>query len=371
MQEADGLPEEWALIRAWLPEDLNIVARESGFFVRARGLQDADLWLRLILMHVAGGLSLRQTALRARELGLARVSSVALHKRMKRAELWIARLTEHVLQTRRMAVPKLPELRPVRVIDATNVQEPGSTGTFLRVHYSLRLPEMRCDHYEITGAEGGERLARFKFKKSEIVLADRGYSHRAGGACVRQAGADFILRWNPALFPLVNPQGKPLLPLKELRELKIHQVAEWEGSFSWESKTYPVRLCAIRKSRLAAEKARRKSLRKAQKNGTKPDQHMLELTNYVLLLTSLSRDSLSTSRVLEFYRCRWQVELAFKRLKSLLEMGCLPKSNDDTARTWIQAKVLVALIIERILTEGRFFSPWAYRGFGEPMALLH
>lgn len=370
MEQADALPDEWSILRGWLPEDLNLLARETGFFTRARGLQEADRWLRLILMHVAGGLSLKQTVVRARELGVADVSSVALHKRLRRAEPWMAQLTRHVLQSHPFLSPKLPDARPVRVVDATNVQEPGSTGTFLRVHYSLSMPEMRCDHYEITGAEGGEKLARFAFKKGEIVLADRGYSHRPGAAHVCQAGADFILRWNPALFPLKTPQGEPLFPLKDLRELKVQEIGEWEAIFEHGGKSYPVRLCALRKSRQAAEKALRKSLRKAQKNGTQPDREMLELTGYVLILTSLGRDSLSSSQALEFYRCRWQVELAFKRLKSLLELGCVPKSNDDTARTWLQGKVLMALLIERILLEGRFFSPWGYRRAGERVAMF-
>ena len=52
-----------------MPSDLKEPARQGGFFQRARGLQDAEYWLRLILMHVGGGLSLEQTVLRAGELG--------------------------------------------------------------------------------------------------------------------------------------------------------------------------------------------------------------------------------------------------------------------------------------------------------------
>jgi hypothetical protein len=61
----DFLPDEWTILRQWLPEDLHELAVQSGFFKRKRGLQDPDCWLRLILMHVAGGLSLKQTAVRA------------------------------------------------------------------------------------------------------------------------------------------------------------------------------------------------------------------------------------------------------------------------------------------------------------------
>jgi hypothetical protein len=88
-----ALAEEWEILRGWLPDDLDRRARPTGFARRARGLQDAEGWLRLILLHVAGGLSLQQTTVRARELGLAGVTSVALFKRLRNAEGWLADLT--------------------------------------------------------------------------------------------------------------------------------------------------------------------------------------------------------------------------------------------------------------------------------------
>jgi hypothetical protein len=370
MENNDFLPDEWAVLRQWLPDDLRGLAVQSGFFKRNRGLQDPDCWLRLILMHVSGGLSLKQTAVRARELGLAQVSSVALHKRLQKAEDWLGRLTKHVLSQWLVRPVRDGVSRPIRVVDATNIQEPGSTGTFLRLHYSLTLPDLRCDHYEVTDAKGGEKLGRFSFGPGEIVLADRGYSHRAGAASVLAAGADFVLRWNAAIFPLLQA-GRPFFPLAALRKLRVGQVAHWNTTFEHEGQSHPVRLCGLRKSRQAAEKARRKALEKARRNKTQADPDYLELTQYVLVLTSLTRKEMSAARVLEFYRSRWQVELAFKRLKSLLALGHVPKTNDDTAKAWMQGKVLVALLIEKILLEGRFFSPWGYRTqWGKSLAMF-
>lgn len=370
MEQSDALPEEWSILRQWLPDDLRQLAREKGFFSRRRGLQDAERWLRLILMHVAGGLSLKQTAVRARELGLAQVSSVALHKRLKKAEEWLASLTRHMLEQCWAPAAGRRSMRAIRVVDATDIQEPGSTGTSLRLHYSLRLPEMRCDHYEVSDASGGEKLGRFSFGKGEIILADRGYSHRSGAAAVLAAGADFVLRWHAALFPLLRA-GKPFFPLKQLRRLKMGEVTEWEVEFQWEGRSQACRLCGLRKSRQAAQTARRKALNKARSNQGQPDPEYLELAEYVLVLTSLKAEQISAEQVLEFYRSRWQVELAFKRLKSLLCLGHVPKTSDETAKAWMQAKVLVALLIEKVLCEGRFFSPWGYPAqWREPVAMF-
>jgi hypothetical protein len=64
--------------------------------------------------------------------------------------------------------------------------------------------------------------------------------------------------------------------------------------------------------------------------------------------------------ILELYRCRWQVELAFKRLKSLMQFGHLPKKDPRTARAWMQMKLLIALLIERMLFDAKFVFPWGY-----------
>jgi IS4 transposase len=88
----------------------------------------------------------------------------------------------------------------------------------------------------------------------------------------------------------------------------------------------------------------------------------------VLVLTDLAPEPWSAAPVLELYRCRWQIELAFKRLKSLLQLGQLPKQDPASARAWLQLKLLLALILERLCHQARFFSPWGYRLEREPLA---
>ena len=367
----DALPEEWEILRGWLPEDLDARARQFQFFQRARGLTDGDRWLRLILMHVAGGLSLEQTALRARELGLAEISGVALFKRLRKAEAWLGSLCQHLLaeQQRRLGRCHWPSQYRVRAIDATDVQEPGSTGSDWRIHYSIRLPELVCDHYEVTDKHGGESLARFEFKKDELILADRGYSHWAGAAKVLDSGAVLLMRWHTKAFPVQEIGGKAFDLLGRLRRLPNRSAGEWKVQFVYHGKVYRLRLCAVRKNRVAAERARRKVQDKAKSDGRKPSAQSLELAEYILVLTSLPPE-FTCSQVLELYRCRWQVELAFKRLKSLMGAGHVPKVDDQSARAWMQGKILTALLLERLLLEAKIFPPWGYHlPDAEPMAL--
>ena len=58
--------------------------------------------------------------------------------------------------------------RPIRVLDATVIEEPGPTGTDWRLHYSLRLPQLSCDFLELTDAHGGESLKRLPVTRATL-----------------------------------------------------------------------------------------------------------------------------------------------------------------------------------------------------------
>ena len=57
------------------------------------------------------------------------------------------------------------------------------------------------------------------------------------------------------------------------------------------------------------------------------------------------------------YRLRWRIELAFKRLKSLLHIDRLPAKDKNLARAWIFAHLIAALLIEDLSPEFRDSPP--------------
>ncbi len=366
--------EEWQSVRSLLPEDLEGLARKHGAIERRGKIENAETLLRLLLLHVAGGLSLEQTALRAREQGLAEVSDVALFKRLRRSEEWLQALTAQVLRT--LPDPALPILGAgynLRALDATFIQEPGSTGTDWRLHYSLRLPELVCDFFELTDAHGAEHLSRLPVKSGDVVLADRGYSQRSGAAAILRAGGEVVLRLRPSGFPLLDLEGQSL-DVSALLKRKLPRagaVLEVPVLFEHDGERFAARLCVVRKSAAATRTARRKiTAERARKRG-RVRADTLTMAGYVCVLTTLPASVATAEQVLELYRCRWQVELAFKRLKSLLSIGALPKTDPTSCRAWMQAKVLTALLTDRLILESELFSPWGYRLSGrEPLELF-
>ena len=85
----------------------------------------------------------------------------------------------------------------------------------------------------------------------------------------------------------------------------------------------------------------------------------LEAAGYIVVFTTLHRN-VSPTTLLEMYRGRWQIELAFKRLKSIMGLGHLKKTDVDAAKAWIHGKLFVAFLIEALISEGERFSPWGY-----------
>src|SRR5208337_3259224 len=157
MEEA-GLVEDWEVIERMLPEGWQAKAKESGALRRCRGFADAGTLLRVMLIHLVDGCSLRETAVRARQGGLVSVSDVALLKRLKGGQEWFRWMADGLMQRWVTLLPRQAwgERRRVRVVDGSIITEPGATGSTWRLHYSVRLPSLRCDEVEVSGPEVGE-----------------------------------------------------------------------------------------------------------------------------------------------------------------------------------------------------------------------
>jgi DDE family transposase len=84
----------------------------------------------------------------------------------------------------------------------------------------------------------------------------------------------------------------------------------------------------------------------------------LEFAKYVIVFTT--RSSGSTADVLRSYRMRWQIELVFKRLTTLAQLGHLPKHDDRSSRAWLYGKLLITLLAQKLIRIGRDISPSGY-----------
>lgn len=338
------------------------MALTSKALLRARKIPDAATLLRLLLLHVAAGLSLRQASVRAREQGLAEISDVALLKRLRAAGPWLQRLCGELAPETWSSLqwPLLAQGYRLQAVDASTVQEPGATSADWRLHYSLALPSHCCDQLELTDARGGESLTRFRVGLKDVLLGDRGYCRAPGLAYVQQAGAHYVVRLHSTSVTLFNPQGRKVNLLALVRTIRGCTPKEWPVEFRHEGTRFRARLCALRRSATSAAEEKAQARESARKSGRTASAKSLELAEYILVLTSLPAAEVPGAQVLELYRLRWQIELAFKRLKSLLQIGQLHTYDAASSRAWLHGKLLTALLIERLLLEAKIFSPWGY-----------
>ncbi len=367
------LDEDWRVAEGLLPAGWMDKARELNAFRRARGIEDARALLRVMLIHLAEGCGLRETAVRASLAGLADVSDVALLKRLRSCGAWFEWMAQQLrekLQLRGEPAAAVPELfagRTLKAVDGSVVTEPGATGSMWRLHYCIALPQLQCQQVHLGPREEGETLRRFEVSAGDILLADRGYAHPSGIAHVKRQAADVIVRINLVTLPLQEPgTGARLDVLACARTLHVGQARAWPAVVALKGKASDKpaehiagRLCIVRKTNEAASKARKRVQRESQRNGTQLQPQTLEAADYVLIFTTLGEEA-SAQQVMEAYRLRWQIELEFKRLKSLIELGHLKKHDEQSARSWLQGKLLVAMLITRLIAHSERVSPWGY-----------
>lgn len=354
--------EDWELLRSFLPEGWSSKAKELGAITRLRNFKDSDSLLRTLLIYFVDGCSLKETAARAKLGKISDVSSVALFKRLNKSGEWLRWMAIELMGTwvTRLPTEMFPSNINVRVVDGTHISEPGSTGSDWRIHYSIKLFSLQCDEMKVTDAKSGETFKRYSVSRGDLLIGDRGYCHRQGIEYVVKSGGDVLVRINLTSLPLYAKNGKKINILKRLRTLHGVKIRDWPVYVQGDQGVIEGRLCAIKKSKTEAERARKKALRENGRKGGEVKPETIESHGYVFVFTTLSKELIKPSVVLSIYRGRWQIELVFKRLKSIIGLGHLPKQDPVGAKAWIHGKIFAAFLTEALISAGERFFPWGY-----------
>jgi hypothetical protein len=170
-------------------------------------------------------------------------------------------------------------------------------------------------------------------------------------------------------LPLCGASEGKLPVLSRLRTLRVGEVREWPAWVHFGPQVCAGRLVAVKRGRQATRAAQRRLRRKARRKQVTLSPAALGAAAYVFVWTSVPAEVLTAKEIMELCRPRWQIELAFKRLKSLMGLGHLPKWSDASCRAWIHGKLFIALLAERLLAAAEAVSPWGYRLVTRPQPL--
>jgi IS4 transposase len=155
--------------------------------------------------------------------------------------------------------------------------------------------------------------------------------------------------WNA--LRLTNPAGKDFDLIGYLQclppDISPHEV-NLRAAVARDEPVLEVRLIVQRKTAEAAEATRAALRQAAAKKGKGLDPRSLIAAEFMVLVTSLPKTGYSAKAVLAVYRLRWQIELAFKRLKSLLHIDQLPTWTERGSRSWLYAHLILALLCDDV-----------------------
>jgi hypothetical protein len=344
---------DWELLLSYLPQDyeaLAVVHKQLNTQWSNAKIVKAAVLLRFILLHVGANLPLRQTVSIMAKSGVPKLSQVRLHYRMRHAYPYLAALVQRMASSVRWdAAPERWGGYEMICVDGSSIRGPGSDGTDVRLHVVLRLSDLRVLHTEVTDVSGGETLKRFFWSEGQLVIADRGYANAPGVAWVKDQGAEVLVRLNRASLPVFDERGQPIDVLAWCRGLAGHRAVERVVTVVHRdtrcARSIPGRLIGLRLPDKEAAEAR---VRARREHGPDVTAEQLEAAEYVLVFTTAPAERLSAARCVEAYRLRWQVELQLKRWKSICHFDKLPNYRDDTMLSWVTAKVLLGLLLDRI-----------------------
>jgi hypothetical protein len=342
LTDADTLFEE---LLQDLPTQTVPLAREFKAFVRAKKVKTPAQLLRLVLLYCGLDKSLREVAGTFTAL-YDSITDQSVAERLRACGPWVKALLGQMLGP--SAGTTLPKGLRFVVIDASTVQAPGAKGTDHRLHIAMDLVSLEFIEVLVSDVHTGETLSHFTLGPGDVALTDRGYSQAQGMYEAVQRGAALLVRLNPFSVLLSDAQGQPLSLVKALKGQKTETIRTLEVLIESADGKAQVRgwVHAYRLNTEQAGRARQKCRQRHKQRTPKADT--LYLAGWVVVFTTLAPEVLSAQTIMALYRCRWQVEIAIQRWKSVLDVDALrAKAGSPLAEVWLHGKLLYALMLER------------------------
>lgn len=182
----------------------------------------------------------------------------------------------------------------------------------------------------------------------DLALFDQGYFKLETLSQIANKGAFFLTRF---LVKTTLQDAETSTPIKLENALyrlpgNTHQFQVVMGGRNGAPEVR-CRLICLRVSEQVANERRRRLLKEAKKKGRTPSNTHLALCDWTLLVTNVT--GLPAEMAWPLYSLRWQIELLFKQLKSVLAIHrSQTKKNVSRLRCEIYGKLILAVLVHRI-----------------------
>jgi len=187
-----------------------------------------------------------------------------------------------------------------------------------------------------------------KIKPNDLLLTDLGYFYQETFHRIIQKGAYFISRFMVGRSILDVETSKPIEIEKILMRVKGNAYQMEVKMGSDEKTSINCRLICMRVKEEIGNKRRMRLRKEARKKGRTPRAQNLTLADWSIMVTNVPEKRVPSEMLWPIYSVRWQIELLFKQIKSILQVHHSNTSNVFRLKCEIYGKLIMAVLINRI-----------------------
>ena len=259
---------------------------------------------------------------------------------------------------------------PSYAIDATDISYEGKKGTALRAHTEYDLSNNGYFNSHIADVHTGESVKLHNIKAHSLYFADRAYGRTQQMAYMFENQAEFIFRFSPSQIRLYKDAD-----CTKKINFKEHfsdegKIISMECFFKHKQVSKKIRVIIAPIPKEKIENVVKKVKRKSLKGQNRLSENTLIYAKWLFLATSLT-NIFSSESIISAYRKRWQIELHFKRSKSLLRFHrlrrCSFKYAYSTVFIWLAvtgfAYILFNTLFSRISFDISTFNAFSLLAF--------
>ncbi len=328
-----------------LKRDINKIKKEfieilekSNVIKRKRTVKNYEILFNAVYHYISDSLSFQRLSdFMFCKYGI-KMSDTAWKKQFNK-------ITEPFFHAADIILNSTVQSKEIYAIDATNFSSQGSKGTVMRVHTKFSLSNCINSKAIITDEHTAESLCLFKVKPNALYIADRAYGKSKQLSYLYENHADFLIRISPNLIQLYTSANcTKRIDFKSLMHKKKFSKTCF---FKFNGVCKKVRLIGVmipeEKHTAAEKKVRRISQRKQNKISIST----IEYSKWMFLITSLNRN-FKTDNLIKMYLDRWQIELLFKRSKTLLNFHKIRRSSCSYRTSVVYAWMGLAMLLSKL-----------------------
>ena len=179
------------------------------------------------------------------------------------------------------------------------------------------------------------------------MLTDLGYFKLSVFQQITAKGAYFLSKLLIGTT-LLNADTSEKIDLRATLRSFVGNTLEMNVIMGNDKHPVPCRLIGFRATKQIADTRRRKLRKEAKKKGRTPSKNHLALCDWTLFVTNAPSEMLPVTIVFSLYRLRWQIELIFKQLKSVLRIHSSHTAKECRLKCEILGKLIMAVIVHGI-----------------------